>query len=257
MYHNLDFVWMAANLSQQYKEKYTKPIMERFQALAPQFNFSSDDIVGMQQLCGYETVIRGSSPFCSLDVFSANDWLDFEYMNDIQYFYNAGYANPISGTLGFPWVNASSEALLADEASEDIYVSFTHRELPPAVIVALGLFNNSAYSGTNNPNATMPLTTQNYGRVWRSSVILPFLTNIAIEKMACDSYGYDAGDFFRVLVNQSPQQMQGCDDGPGVSCSKDKFGKWVESRGELFGSYTEKCQPEYNNSTDVLTIYKQ
>ena len=257
MYHNLDFVWMAANLYQQYKEKYAKPIMERFQALAPQFNFSSDDIVGMQQLCGYETVIRGSSPFCSLDVFSANDWLDFEYMNDIQYFYNAGYANPISGTLGFPWVNASSEALLADEASEDIYVSFTHRELPPAVIVALGLFNNSAYSGTNNPNATMPLTTQNYGRVWRSSVILPFLTNIAIEKMACDSYGYDAGDFFRVLVNQSPQQMQGCDDGPGVSCSKDKFGKWVESRGELFGSYTEKCQPEYNNSTDVLTIYKQ
>lgn len=209
----------------------------------------------MQELCGYETVIRGSSPFCNLDVFPPNDWLGFEYTNDIQYFYNAGYANQISGVLGFPWVNASAGLLLGDNAGEDIYVSFTHRELPPTVIVALGIFNNSEYSGANNPNATMPLTTQNYGRVWKSSAILPFLTNIAMEKMSCDSPGYDAGDYFRVLVNQSPQELPGCSDGPGVSCSKAKFQDWVTSRGELFGGYTERCQPEYKNSTDVLTIY--
>jgi len=229
--------------------------MERFHNLAPGFNFTANDIVGMQELCGYETVIRGSSPFCNLELFSPNDWLDFEYTNDIQYFYNAGYANPISGVLGFPWVNASAGLLLGDEANQDIFVSFTHRELPPTVIVALGLFNNSQYSGTNNPNATMPLNTQNYGRAWKSSAILPFLTNIAVEKMSCDSYGYDAGDYFRVLVNQSPQQLPGCDNGPGVSCSRDRFQDFISSRGELFGSFTEKCQPEYNNSTDVMTIY--
>ncbi|KAJ4286746.1 hypothetical protein N0V90_012998 [Kalmusia sp. IMI 367209] len=241
--------------SSQYKKKYTKPIIERFNNLAPGLNFTADDIVGMQELCGYETVIRGSSPFCSLELFTANEFLDFEYMNDIQYFYNAGYANPISGVLGFPWVNASAGLLLEEEADQDIYVSFTHRELPPTVIVALGLFNNSQYSGVNNPNATMPLTTQNYGRVWRSSAILPFLTNIAVEKLSCDTYGYDAGDYFRVLVNQSPQQLPGCDDGPGVSCSKAKFQDFISSRGEELGSFTEKCQPEYDNSTDILTIY--
>ncbi|KAF2643054.1 phosphoglycerate mutase-like protein [Massarina eburnea CBS 473.64] len=243
--------------SSQYKDKYTKPIIARFHDLAPGFNFTEDDIVGMQQLCGYETVIRGSSPFCDLAVFSANEWLDFEYMNDIQYFYNAGYANPISGVIGFPWVNASAALLLADDAKQDIYVSFTHRELPPTVIVAMGLFNNSAYSGTNDPNATMPLTTQNYGRAWKSSAILPFLSNIAVEKMTCESYGYDSGDYVRVLVNSSPQPMVDCNDGPGESCSASKFKDWVASRGELFGSYTEKCQPEYNNSTDVMTIYDQ
>lgn len=242
---------------QEYKNTYTTPIMTRFHELAPEFNFTADDIVGMQQLCGYETVIRGSSPFCSLDVFSPNDWLGFEYTNDIQYFYNAGYGNQISGTLGFPWVNATSSLLMADEAGQDLYVSFTHRELPPPVIVALGLFNNSEFSGMNNPNATMPLTTQNYGRVWKSSAILPFLTNIAVEKMACDSPGYDARDYFRVLVNQSPQQLPGCADGPGESCSKAAFQEFVTARGEMFGSYTERCQPEYNNSTDVMTIYGQ
>lgn len=240
---------------QKYKEKYTKPIIERFKSYAPGLNLTADDIVGMQELCGYETVIRGSSPFCSLELFEPKDWLDFEYMNDIQYFYNAGYANPISGVLGFPWVNASASLLLQDSAAQDIYVSFTHRELPPTVIVALGLFNNSAYSGANDPNATMPLTTPNYNRVWRSSVILPFLTNIAVEKLACDSFGYDAGDYFRVLVNQSPQQLPGCDDGPGVSCAKTTFEEFIGKRAEEFGGFTEKCEPEYKNSTDTLTIY--
>jgi acid phosphatase len=85
-------------------------------------------------------VIRGSSPFCSLDLFAPNDWLAFEYMNDIMYHYNVGYGNAISPVLGFPWVGASASRLLADESKEDLYVSFTHRELPPTVIVALGLF---------------------------------------------------------------------------------------------------------------------
>ncbi|CAI6335794.1 unnamed protein product [Periconia digitata] len=178
-------------------------------------------------------------------------------MNDIQYFYNAGYANPISGVLGFPWLNASAGLLLADTADQDIYVSFTHRELPPAVITAMGLFNNSAFTGVNDPNATMPLKTQNYNRVWRSSHILPFLSNIAVERMSCESYGYEAGDYVRVLVNNSPHQLEECNDGPGESCPASKFGEWVASKGEMFGGFTERCEPEYSNSTDVLTIYEQ
>jgi hypothetical protein len=234
---------------------YTKPIIERFRSLATQLNLTSDDIVGMQQLCGYETSIRGSSPFCSLDLFTPNDWLAFEYMEDIRYHYNAGYGSPISGVIGFPWVNATVETLLADEAEQDIYVSFTHRELPPTVVVALGLFNNSAFTGANDPNATMPLKVQNHARAWQSSRILPFLANIAVEKMACDSHGYDVGDYFRVLVNRNPQQMPDCTDGPGESCSSSKFEEYIKGRGDMFGGYTENCEPEYDNSTDVLTIY--
>jgi acid phosphatase len=207
-----------------------------------------------QQLCGYETVIRGSSDFCSLDLFSANDWLSFEYMNDIMYHYNVGYGNEISGVLGYPWLSASASSLLADNATQDIYVSFTHRELPPPVVVALGIFNNSAPTHSSDINATMPLNRPNHGRVWKSSQILPFLTNIAIERMSCDSYGYDAGDYFRVLVNQSPQPLE-CADGPGESCSSSAFQDFVKTRGEMFGGFTEKCNPKYDNSTDVLSLY--
>jgi acid phosphatase len=189
-----------------------------------------------------------------LELFSANDWLSFEYMNDIMYHYNVGYGNQISGVLGYPWLSASASQLLSNASSQDIYVSFTHRELPPPVVVALGIVHNTAPAGPSDVNATMPLDKPNHGRVWKSSRILPFLTNIAIEKMTCDSYGYDSGEYYRVLVNQDPQPLE-CADGPGESCSRSAFEDFIKTRGEMFGGFTEKCQPEYTNSTDVLSIY--
>lgn len=248
-----------------YQKIYTAPILSRFRAAIPGFNWTSNDITGMFELCGYETVIRGSSPFCSLDLFTPDEWLGFEYTNDIQYFQNTGYGNPISGTIGFPWVNATAELLMADSntTAQDLTVSFTHRELPPTVLVAMGLFNNSAFSGANDVNATMPNDTLNPRRAWVSSKILPFLTNIAVERMECDSYGYQdagansTGEYYRVLVNQSPQLLEGCVDGPGFSCSRTGFESFVKSRGELFGNFSQSCGVDYKNSTDVLGIYSQ
>jgi hypothetical protein len=100
----------------------------------------------------------------------------------------------------------------------------------------------------------MPLDRPNNDRAWKSSRILPFLTNIAIERMSCDSYGFDADDYYRVLVNQDPQPLD-CADGPGQSCSKSAFEDFVQEKGEQFGGFTEECSPDYSNSTDILTIY--
>jgi len=250
-------------LYQVFLDIYTKPILSRFRAEIPNFNWTEDDIVGMQELCGYETVIRGSSPFCSLSLFTPDEWLGFEYMNDIMYHHNTGYGNPISGVLGWPWVNATSQLLFSNatgNATQDLYVSFTHRELPPTVLVALGLFNNSDFSGANNVNATMPSNMMNPARLWRSSHILPFLTNVAIEKMECDSYGFQdeestTGEYYRVLVNRSPQLLPGCVDGPGYSCSRSGFEGLLAERAEMFSGYGEKCGVDYKNSTDVLGIF--
>jgi len=242
---------------------YATPAALRFNAAAPSFNFTPTDIYAISLLCGYETVIRGSSPFCDLDVLSPNEWLGFEYTNDLQYFYNTGYGNPISGAIGFPWLNATFDTLMADQDSksnattdQDLYVSFTHRELPPTVLVALGLFNNSAFSGANNINETMPLDTINHRRAWISSNFLQFLTNIAIEKMECDSFGFDAGTYYRILVNDSPQTLDGCRSGPGESCAEDKLTEWLAGRAEAVGEFGTMCQVDYSNSTNVLSIYE-
>lgn len=245
--------------SQAYAKRYTAPILARFRALAPQFNWTSNDVIGMQEWCGYDTVVRGSSPFCSESLFSADEWLQFEYTQDLMYHHNTGYGNEISGPLGFPWLNATAQQLSADNDDQDIYISFTHRELPPTVLVAMGIFNNSAITGANDVNATMPTDRVNFHRQWVSSYILPFLTNIAVERMNCSqSYGYgNAVDptFYRVLVNQSPQTLPGCYDGPLESCSAEGMQKFVRERGELFGDFSGACGVEYDNSTDVMSFY--
>jgi acid phosphatase len=230
--------------------------------LSPAFNWTSTDIYAISLLCGYETVTRGSSPFCSTSILSPNEWLAWEYTNDIMYFYNTGYGSPVSGAIGFPWVNATINSLMGNQneqsnatTDQDLYLSFTHRELPPTVIVALGLFNNSAFSGANNINETMPLNAINHRRAWKSSHILPFLTNVAIEKMSCDSFGYGDGTFYRVLVNNSPQSLDGCSDGPGESCEEGNLMGWLGKRVEIVGKYGVSCEVDYGNSTDVLKIY--
>lgn len=224
----------------------------------------------MFELCGYETVIRGYSPFCSLNLFSQDEWLGYEYASDLKYFHNTGYGRDLSSTLGFPWVNASFEALDKSEPGpgtgpgskqekkqeKELYISFTHREVPPMVLTALGLFNNSAYTGANNVNGTMPLDKINYNRVWRSSEILPFLTNIAIEKMECDSFGFDHGVYYRVLNNGSPAPLVDCRDGPGGSCSRKGFSEFLGVRREGILGYNEACggKNEYSTSLDIYGV---
>ncbi|KAF2722739.1 phosphoglycerate mutase-like protein [Polychaeton citri CBS 116435] len=251
----------GSDQSSTYVKKYTAPIIARFKDMAPAFNWTANDIVAMQELCGYDTVIRGSSPFCSLDLFSPDEWLQFEYSNDIQYFYNAGYGNSVSGAIGYPWLNETLDLLSTPpvDDDQDLYISFTHREMPPTVLVALGLFNNSEFGGSNDINATMPLDQINYGRRWVSSYILPFLANIAIERMNCsESYGYKNqtdSTYYRVLVNQSPQTIPGCFDGPSESCSAAGMKQFVKERGQLFGGFSEKCSVAYQNSTDLVSFY--
>lgn len=246
-----------------YMEKFTKPIVARLNAAAPGFNFTSENVYGMMEMCGYESVIRGSSPFCDLDLFSADDWLGWEYTADVMYHYSVGYGAPFAGAVGLPWVNASANLLMANGADasdvQDLYVSFTHRELPPMVMVAMGLFNNSAFGGSAATiNDTMPSDTINHRRAWKSSHILPFMTNVAMERLNCSgSYGYDDGEYYRVLVNNAPQQLPGCGDGPGTSCSRSAFEEFLGERVEASGPYSATCDTasEYDNSTDVLTIY--
>lgn len=57
--------------------------------------------------------------------------------------------------------------------------------------------------------------------------------------MLCQSYGYEEGKYYRILNNAGPQPLVECRDGPGGSCSKDKFHDFIGRRGELFGGYNK------------------
>jgi hypothetical protein len=47
-------------------------VIAHFYASAPSYNSTPTDIYAISLLCGYETVIRGSSPFCFLSLLMPN-----------------------------------------------------------------------------------------------------------------------------------------------------------------------------------------
>ena len=69
------------------------------------------------KLCGYETIAQGHSPFCH--VFSDEEWLDFEYQQDIRFYYMLGYGQPLSPYLGMPWVKTALHLLDGKETQDE------------------------------------------------------------------------------------------------------------------------------------------
>ena len=66
----------------------------------------------MQMLCGYQLVIEGSSPLC--DLFTKDDWLGFEYGQDLHYNKMVGYGSKVGPYLGYPWLNTGTFSLSSD-----------------------------------------------------------------------------------------------------------------------------------------------
>ncbi|CAF1293391.1 unnamed protein product [Adineta steineri] len=233
-------------------KQYTTSIITRLNAMGSQFNFIANDVLAMQELCGYETVIRGSSPFCK--IFTPEEWLSFEYYFDIKYHYSLGYGNVLAPSLGMPWVEASSDLLnYTTDTDQSLYINVVHREMPPLILTALNLFNDSNYVGAMNRNPTLPLDQINYQRAWKSSKFIPFLGHIALERLQCTSASY-TGKFVRILVNSAPQALPGCANGPGASCPLAQYMDYVGDRDELYQDFTDACKMNHQNTTDVLSF---
>ncbi|KIP05851.1 hypothetical protein PHLGIDRAFT_483806 [Phlebiopsis gigantea 11061_1 CR5-6] len=182
---------MGSVQSGAWYDRYTAPTIARFEEGVPGFNFTIDDIVGVQQLCGYDTVIRNKADFCN--VFTPEEWLSFWSMGMISCIFTAlgryhltiallhlycHLKHCLAMVIPSPLSSAchGSAARLTfctrmgqrfnthSPFNQSLHLSFSHREQPPLVLTALGLFNNSAYYPRLNVNNTMPSDEINYGR---------------------------------------------------------------------------------------------
>ena len=83
--------------------------------------FSSNEIYSMQELCGFETLVRGKSPWC--DLFSRQDWLNFEYARDVFHYYQDGPGNRFGPAMGWLWLNATTELLVKGPSFGKLFFS--------------------------------------------------------------------------------------------------------------------------------------
>lgn len=239
---------------------------------ASSFNWTAMDVFAAQALCGYDTISRNGtlSGFCHL--FTENEWLSFEYANDLMYHRSLGYGNELAPILGMPWLSASTRLLAgtanatsanSSAGAQSLFISFTHREEPPFIVTALGLFNES--------NSSMPTTSINYERSWKTSQILPFLANVALEALSCNATATGTGpnstateingnttesSFVRVLVNSAAIPIPGCASGPSGSCPMKNFTSFIADRTSKYGDFVGACKLNTTNATNTLGIYE-
>ena len=177
-----------------------------------------------------------------------------------------GYGNPISPYLGIPWVRTAAHLLAGEEAdqpsnpshpssppahplkgpkqkplpspdappnathSQLLFPFFTHRESPAFVATALSLFE--APFSSSSPN----LTHRDDERTWRTSELVPFLGNIALERLECAD-----GDVVRAVVNGRMERMKGCDAWIGGTCGWTQFEDFVGDRVEKWSGWEKVC----------------
>src|SRR5207247_4216020 len=99
----------GAKMLEKFRATYLGKISDRLHKQNPQIRFNDSEIYSMQEMCGFETLVRGSSKWCN--VFTHEDWLNFEYARDVIHFYRAGPGNPYGPAMGWLWLNATANLL--------------------------------------------------------------------------------------------------------------------------------------------------
>ena len=107
-------------LSGKYRATYLAPIRKRLLAQTG-MTFSDQDVYAMQEMCGFETTVRGRSDWCN--VFTQDEFLSFEYSRDLTHFYRAGPGQRYAASMGWLWLNATTNLLVQGPSAGSLFFS--------------------------------------------------------------------------------------------------------------------------------------
>ncbi|KAI7339633.1 phosphoglycerate mutase-like protein [Hortaea werneckii] len=239
----------GARMLYNWRSQYLPPIVARLQRENPGISFTEAHVYSMQELCGFETIALGSSPWCG--VFTEEELESFEYARDLLHYYKAGPGNPYSGAMGMLWLNATANLLKeGPEKAGSLFLSFVHDGDITPMLSALELFPQSI---------DLPTTHILRNRTWKTSDVIPMGGRIIFERLACAApqYCWDNAEFgypnhkyctppaeeyhVRINVNDGIVALPGCEDGPGHSCPLETFMGRVSRRATEVGTFAEIC----------------
>ncbi|MCJ1467225.1 acid phosphatase pho5 [Pseudocyphellaria aurata] len=232
----------------KFRSTYLPSISSRLQKKNPGIVFSNEEIFSMQELCGFEILVRGKSPWC--DVFTHDEWLSFEYARDVIHYYRSGPGNPYGPAIGWLWLNATAELLKNGPNSGKLFFSFVHDGDVVPMLAALDIFNSSE---------RLPTTHLSSSRTWRTSQVVPMGGRVIFERLSCQfhkpltmddkraQYPFrgeeftEPEEFVRININDGIVALPTCSSGPGSSCPLEEFLGLVRDRGTQIGDFREIC----------------
>ncbi|THX01009.1 phosphoglycerate mutase-like protein [Aureobasidium pullulans] len=125
----------------EWQKHYIPPIIARMESQTPGLNLTIHEVYSMQQLCSFEILARGSSPWCN--IFTEHEWKDFEYARDLLHYYRTGPGNKYSASRGFPFLNATTNILSTGPSAGSVFFSFVHDGDILPLLSTLDLFPSS------------------------------------------------------------------------------------------------------------------
>lgn len=233
---------------------YLPPIRARLNAqIQGGFNFTQQEVSIIPYLCGFETQITGRrSSFC--DIFTEEEALQYEYAQDLRYWYGNGLGSDIEKYNMLPVVEGLVQRFV--DGPNATYAVGNGTFVPPKVIAsfsndgqinqllaAIGVFDNEPQLPANR---TLP------DRKFRASRLVTMRGTVAFERLACPAAtsGYassnSTGDaYVRIRLNDVVYSVVDCTDGPGSSCPLSQYQNIIKSKIDTVGDFTKIC-----NTTD-------
>lgn len=220
---------------------YLPPIVKRINGLLKGLEFNSSDVNIFPYLCGFETQITGKrSPWC--DVFTQQEILEYEYAQDIRYWYGTGLGTDLEKNMMLPFLTAllrrfidgpnatypSNSSTSPPFQPNPLIATFTNDGQVNQLAAALGVFDNEPQ---------LPATHIPPHRLFRASRVSPMRGTIGFERLNCGHRGL----FMRVKLNNAVYPVANCQDGPGRSCALGEYQALVGEKMRRFGDFAVAC----------------
>jgi acid phosphatase len=217
----------------EYRATYLPPIRERLHTQTG-LTFTDQELFSMQEMCGFETTVRGRSPWCS--VFTRSDFLAFEYARDLLHYYRAGPGQRYAAAMGWLWLNATTNLLLEGPAAAGpFFFSFVHDGDIAPMMTALDVISDDTH---------LPTTHIAHARKWRKSQVSPMGGRVIFELLSCEAGrgpGSQRDKFVRLNINDGITALPDCHSGPGKSCPLAEFAARTKRRGQEAGDFKALC----------------
>lgn len=221
----------------EWQQIFLTPIAARLTNDAGGINLSLDEVYSMMEMCGFEILARGRSPWC--DVFTRQEWLEFEYARDLLHYYRAGPGNEFGGVMGWLWLNATTTLMINDNVT-GVYFSFVHDGDIVPLLATLGILDEPS------KKQMLPNNKMKTDRRWRTSDVVPMGGRLVFEKITCDNTGLGRNlrrSYVRLFINDGVVDLENSAVGAGLSMAAGmtQWTDMVHKKGQQFGDFGQVC----------------
>jgi acid phosphatase len=241
---------LLTELETTWNSIYLPPILSRLEKLIDgNLNFTTTDVSIMPYLCGFESQITGTlSPWCS--VFTDKELTQYEYAQDLRYYYGMGPGEDLPSKMMLPYLNALVGILDQGPGVNGTFANGSIYALPNIITAfmndgqitelgaATGVWDDTTVlSGTEIPDKYKYI----------ASHFVTMRGTVAFERLNCADKLY-----IRILLNDVVYPVPGCKDGPGNSCLLSKYVALVKSKMSAAGNLVERCNVTAANTPTAM-----